>query len=91
MIDPSARVEAGAAIGSDVTIGPYCTIGADVRVGDGCARLDTSISRVTPRLVRGPLSIRLLRSARPRNQTVIAADPQHLRSEPIAIFAKTSP
>lgn len=36
MIDPSARVEAGAAIGSDVTIGPYCTIGANVRIGDGC-------------------------------------------------------
>jgi UDP-N-acetylglucosamine acyltransferase len=36
MIDPSARVEAGAAIGNDVTIGPYCTIGAHVRVGDGC-------------------------------------------------------
>ena len=36
MIDPSARVEAGAAIGSNVTIGPYCTIGADVRIGDGC-------------------------------------------------------
>jgi UDP-N-acetylglucosamine acyltransferase len=36
MIDPSARIEAGAAIGSDVTIGPYCTIGAHVRVGDGC-------------------------------------------------------
>lgn len=36
MIDPSARVEAGAAIGSNVTIGPYCTIGANVRIGDGC-------------------------------------------------------
>lgn len=36
MIDPSARVEAGAAIGSNVTIGPFCTIGANVRVGDGC-------------------------------------------------------
>jgi UDP-N-acetylglucosamine acyltransferase len=36
MIDPSARVEAGAAIGNGVSIGPYCTIGAHVRVGDGC-------------------------------------------------------
>ncbi|HEY7230603.1 MAG TPA: acyl-ACP--UDP-N-acetylglucosamine O-acyltransferase [Pseudolabrys sp.] len=36
MIDPSARIEAGAAIGKDVLIGPYCTIGAHVSVGDGC-------------------------------------------------------
>ena len=28
MIDPSARIEAGAAIGQDVSIGPYCTIGS---------------------------------------------------------------
>ena len=32
MIDPSARIEAGATIGKDVLIGPYCTIGAHVRV-----------------------------------------------------------
>jgi UDP-N-acetylglucosamine acyltransferase len=36
MIDPSARIEAGAAIGQDVSIGPYCTIGAHVTIGDGC-------------------------------------------------------
>jgi UDP-N-acetylglucosamine acyltransferase len=36
MIDPSARIEVGAAIGKDVSIGPYCTIGAHVKVGDGC-------------------------------------------------------
>lgn len=36
MIDPSARIEAGAKIGKDVLIGPYCTIGAHVSVGDGC-------------------------------------------------------
>jgi UDP-N-acetylglucosamine acyltransferase len=36
MIDPSARIEAGAAIGRDVSIGPYCTIGAHVTVCDGC-------------------------------------------------------
>lgn len=36
MIDPSARIEAGAMIGKDVLIGPYCTIGAHVSVGDGC-------------------------------------------------------
>ncbi|HET9716359.1 MAG TPA: acyl-ACP--UDP-N-acetylglucosamine O-acyltransferase [Pseudolabrys sp.] len=36
MIDPSARIEAGASIGRDVTIGPYCTIGSNVSIGDGC-------------------------------------------------------
>jgi UDP-N-acetylglucosamine acyltransferase len=36
MIDPSARVEAGAEIGSNVTIGPYCTVGANVVIGDDC-------------------------------------------------------
>jgi len=36
MIDPSARIEAGAVIGRDVSIGPYCTIGANVTVNDGC-------------------------------------------------------
>jgi UDP-N-acetylglucosamine acyltransferase len=39
MIDPSARIEAGAAIGRDVSIGPYCTIGPHVTVGDGCRLL----------------------------------------------------
>ena len=36
MIDPSARIEATAAIGPNVTIGPYCTIGPHVTVGEGC-------------------------------------------------------
>jgi len=36
MIDPSARIAAGAAIGRDCSIGPYCTIGRDVALGDGC-------------------------------------------------------
>ena len=39
MIDPSARIEAGAAIGQNVSIGPYCTIGPHVTVGDGCRLL----------------------------------------------------
>lgn len=38
-IDPSARIENGAAIGRDVSIGPYCTIGANVTIGDGCRLL----------------------------------------------------
>lgn len=36
MIDSTARIESGAAIGRNVTIGPYCTIGANVTIGDGC-------------------------------------------------------
>jgi len=35
-IDSSARVAAGAAIGNDVFIGPFCTVGPHVRIGDGC-------------------------------------------------------
>jgi len=36
LIDPSARVAHGAAIGKDVTIGPYCVIDANVSLGEGC-------------------------------------------------------
>src|SRR5262245_62398403 len=36
MIDSSARYEAGAKIGNDVSTVPYCTVGAHVSVGDGC-------------------------------------------------------
>lgn len=36
MIDPSARIEAGATIGTNVSIGPYCTIGKNAVIGDGC-------------------------------------------------------
>ena len=35
-IDSSARIAAGAAIGRDVVIGPFCTIGPDVEIGDRC-------------------------------------------------------
>ena len=36
MIDPSARISAGAAIGANVSIGPCCTIGANAVIGDDC-------------------------------------------------------
>lgn len=36
MIDATARVASGAQIGKDVAIGPYCIIGANVVIGDGC-------------------------------------------------------
>ena len=35
-IDSTARVAGTAAIGRDVTIGPYCVVGPDVVLGDGC-------------------------------------------------------
>jgi UDP-N-acetylglucosamine acyltransferase len=36
MIDPTARVDSGAAIGQDVSIGPYCIVGAEAVIADGC-------------------------------------------------------
>lgn len=35
-VDTTARVEDGARIGEDVSIGPYCVVGRDVTLGDGC-------------------------------------------------------
>jgi UDP-N-acetylglucosamine acyltransferase len=55
MIDPSARIEAGAEIGSDVSIGPYCTIGKHVRIGDGC-RLHSHVN-VTGHTSIGPRTV----------------------------------
>lgn len=35
-IDPTARVADGAKLGADVFVGPYCVIGPEVTLGDGC-------------------------------------------------------
>lgn len=35
-IDPTARIEDGAVIGDDVTIGPFCIVGSHARIGNGC-------------------------------------------------------
>jgi UDP-N-acetylglucosamine acyltransferase len=35
-IDPTARLDAQAVIGRDVSIGPYCVIGPNVSIGDRC-------------------------------------------------------
>lgn len=35
-IDPTARIEDGAVIGDDASIGPYCVVGPHVRIGPGC-------------------------------------------------------
>lgn len=60
MIDPSARIEAGAVIGSGVSIGPYCTIGAHVNVGDGCRLVAhvnlTGHTTIGPRTVIHPFA-----------------------------------
>ena len=34
-IHPSSIIEDGAVIGANVTIGPFCCIGADVEIGEG--------------------------------------------------------
>ena len=49
-IDPRAVVDPGARIGGDVHVGPYCVIGAEVSIGDGC-RLDSHV------VVQGPTEI----------------------------------
>jgi len=38
-IDPTARIESGAVIGEDVSIGPYCVIGPNVTIETGCKLL----------------------------------------------------
>jgi UDP-N-acetylglucosamine acyltransferase len=60
MIDPSARVEAGATIGRDVVIGAYCTIGPHVMIGDGCRLIGhvnvTGHTTIGPRTVIHPFA-----------------------------------
>jgi UDP-N-acetylglucosamine acyltransferase len=60
MIDPSARIETGAAIGPNVTIGPYCTIGPHVAVDDGCRLLAhvnlTGHTSIGPRTIIHPFA-----------------------------------
>ncbi|MGE3845447.1 MAG: acyl-ACP--UDP-N-acetylglucosamine O-acyltransferase [Gammaproteobacteria bacterium] len=50
MIDPSARVDAGAVLASDVEIGPWCWIGDGVQIGAG-----TRVEAHT--VIKGPTSI----------------------------------
>jgi len=42
-IDPTARIAPGAVLGTDVSIGAYCTIGPHVEIGDGC-RLESHVN-----------------------------------------------
>jgi UDP-N-acetylglucosamine acyltransferase len=39
MIDPTARIEAGATVAPNVSIGPYCIVGPNVVIGEGCRLL----------------------------------------------------
>ena len=38
-IHPTAIIQNGAQLGDNVTVGPYCVIGADVNIGDGSTLL----------------------------------------------------
>lgn len=51
-IDPSARVDRGAELGEGVQIGPWCWVGPEARLGDGCI-LDSMV-RVDGRTELGP-------------------------------------
>jgi UDP-N-acetylglucosamine acyltransferase len=57
-IDPTARVEAGAALGKSVSIGPYCVIGPQAVIGDGCRLIGhvhvTGHTMIGPRTVLYP-------------------------------------
>lgn len=74
-IDPTARVADGARLGAGVEIGPYCIVGPDVTLGDGCRLVAqvhvTGITTLGPRTVVWP-------------QAVIGSPPQsvHYKNEP---------
>ena len=59
-IDPTARIESGAAIGEGAQIGPYCTIGPNVSIGEGCRLLGhvnvTGHTTIGPRTVIRPFA-----------------------------------
>lgn len=44
-ISPLAYVDPGAELGEDVHIGPFCVVGGQVRIGDGC-RLDSHVTLI---------------------------------------------
>jgi UDP-N-acetylglucosamine acyltransferase len=59
-IDPTARIAGAAEIGRDVSIGPYCVVGPDVSVGDGCRLVAhvhlTGHTAIGPRTVIHPFA-----------------------------------
>jgi UDP-N-acetylglucosamine acyltransferase len=60
LIDPSARIAAGAAIGNDCTVGPYCIVGPNVTLGEGCRLVGhvniTGHTTIGPRTVIQPFT-----------------------------------
>ena len=52
LIHPSAIVEQGASLGADVRIGPFCIVGSQVSLGDGCELVSHAV--VTGRTTIGP-------------------------------------
>ena len=66
-IHPSAIVDPGAALGSDVRVGAYTVIGADVQIGDGCV-IGSHVS------ILGPT--RIGRNNRIHSHAAIGDDPQ---------------
>lgn len=71
-ISPMSVVDASAQLGQDVTVGPFCVIGPDVILGDGC----TLISHVS---IAGKTTIGSGNVFYP--QTVIGMPPQDLKYE----------
>lgn len=69
-IHPTAIVDGKAELGSDITIGPYCTIGPDVVLNDGC----TLVSHV---VLEGNTTIG--RNNRFHPFSIIGADPGDLK------------
>jgi len=59
-IDPTARVADAAKIGADVEVGPYCIVGPDVTIGDGCKLLAhvhlAGVTTIGPRTVIYPFA-----------------------------------
>src|ERR1700757_544570 len=59
-VDPTARIESGAAIGPDVEIGPYCLVGRNVTLGAGVRLLGhvhlTGHTSIGPRSVIYPFA-----------------------------------
>lgn len=69
-VDPRAVVDSGATLGADVQVGPFCVIGPDVTLGDGC-RLDAQV------VVTGPTKIGA--GTRIWPMASVGADPQDLK------------
>lgn len=88
---PTAIIESGAKIGSDVKIGPYCVVGSDAELADG-------VELVSHVVVAGRTSVgertRIFPFAsighQPQDLKYHGERP-HCRSAPTASFARASP